>query len=112
MQTTRQNKVSRLLQKELADLFLKEAANWFNKEFITVTGVRVSPDLSFAKVHLSFFKSQDREEALKNVKEHKTDIRREIGFKVKNQLRIVPSFEFYIDDSLDYADRIEELLKK
>ena len=61
MQTTRQNKVSRLLQKELAEFFLKESASLFNKEFITVTGVRISPDLSFAKVYLSFFKSADSE---------------------------------------------------
>lgn len=112
MQTTRQNKVSRLLQKELAELFLKESGNWFNNEFITVTAVRVSPDLSFAKVYVSFFKIENREKSLKNIKVHSTDIRREIGFRVKNQLRIIPSFEYYIDDSLDYVERIEELLKK
>ena len=81
-------------------------------KLITVTVVRVSPDLSVAKVYLSIFPLKDDEEPLKDLQPYAGKIRYEIGQKIRNQLRAVPEFVFYIDDSLDYIDRIDNLLKE
>jgi ribosome-binding factor A len=112
VQSTRQNKVSRLLQKELADFFQRESFSRFNKEFITVTMVRISPDLSFARVYLSLFKSKDPNATLGLIKAQSAEIRKHIGLKIGKQVRIIPAFEFFIDDSLDYAEHIDQLLNK
>lgn len=112
MDSTRQLKVARLLQKELGELFQRESGNLFNRAFITVTTVRVSADLSVAKVYLSIMVEKDREPTLKLVKSLSKEIRKRIGDKIKQQVRIIPNFEFFIDDSLDYAMKIESLLKK
>ena len=79
---------------------------------VTVSAVRVSPDLSIAKGYLSIFPSEKAEEILKNINENARSIRYEIGTKVRYQLRVIPEFTFFIADSLDYIDRIDELLKK
>lgn len=112
METTRQQKISRLLQKELAEIFQQESRNLASGALITVTVVRISPDMSVAKVYLSFFPVKDTEKFLENVKENVKVIRGLLGQRVKEQLRIVPELVFYIDDSLDYADKIDRLLKK
>jgi ribosome-binding factor A len=112
MPTTRQNKVSRLLQKELAEIFQREARGLFGGAFITITQVQISPDLSVAKIYLSVLGVQDKKVFLEGIKKHTSEIRKHLGIRVKNQLRIVPELVFYIDDSLDYADRIEKLLKQ
>jgi ribosome-binding factor A len=112
MNSTRQNKVARLLQKELSELFQREARNLFGGALITVTIVRISPDLSEAKIYLSIFGVKNTEEILKLVKTNYKIIRSKLGEKVKNQLRIVPNLSFFIDDSLDYAEKIDQLLKQ
>lgn len=112
MDSTRQLKVARLLQKELATLFQKESRELAAGALITVTTVRISPDMSVAKVYLSIFPVKDANVFLANIKEHVKEIRGKLGAKVKAQLRIVPELVFYIDDSLDYADKIDKLLKK
>ncbi|MBK9479453.1 MAG: 30S ribosome-binding factor RbfA [Bacteroidetes bacterium] len=112
MDSTRQNKVSRLLQKELGEFFQRESGNLFNRAFITVTTVRISADLSVAKVYLSILIEKDREPTLKLIKSQSKEIRKRIGDRIKQQVRIIPNFEFFIDDSLDYAMKIESLLKK
>lgn len=112
MSSTRQNKVARLLQKELAEIFQREARGMFGGAFITVTGVKVSPDLGVAKVYLSFMAVKDKEALLAKIREQGKEIRKHLGLRIKHQLRIVPELIFYIDDSLDYAERIDELLKK
>lgn len=111
MATIRQNKVARLIQKELGEIFLRDGYGNVGGTMVTVTIVRMAPDLSFAKVYLSVFPSSKAEESLKHVKEKVSEIRGTLGNKVRNQLRIVPELAFYIDDSLDYAARINELLK-
>jgi ribosome-binding factor A len=110
--STRQNKVSRLIQKELGEIFRKESRNLFAGAFITVTGVRVSPDLSTAKVYLSFLAVKDKDALLKSIKDQAKDIRHRLTIVVGKQLRITPELIFYIDDSLDYVEKIEKLLKK
>ncbi|MDQ3191950.1 MAG: 30S ribosome-binding factor RbfA [Bacteroidota bacterium] len=112
METTRQKKVARLLQKELGEIFQRESKTMFGGAFITVTGVRISPDLSVAKVYLSLFVAKDRDVVMKFVKKQTKEIRTKLAERVKKQLRIVPNLDFHIDDSLDYAEKIDNLLKK
>jgi ribosome-binding factor A len=111
MESLRQQKVSKLLAKELAEIFRSEARSLFGGGFITVTTLRVSPDLSSAKVYLSIM-GKDKTVVFKLIEEQKSVIRKKLGVIVGKQLRIVPELSFFIDDSLDYAMKIEELLKK
>ena len=111
MESIRQSKVAKLIQKELAEIFRSEARNLFNGAFITVTVVRLSPDMGLAKVYLSIM-DKNKETILKNVTLHVKEIRYQLGNMVGKQLRVTPELVFYIDDSLDYAIKIEELLKK
>lgn len=111
MESTRQKKVSRLIQKELAELFIRKNNEIAPGKLVSVTIVRVSPDLSFAKVFLSIFPSQNQDEILNSIKVLASKIRFELGQKVRTQLRIVPEIAFFIDDSLDYIDKIDKLLK-
>ena len=111
MDSTRQKKISRLIQKELAEIFRSLGPEIIHGTMVTVTTVRISPDLSVARVYLSFFPSGDNEDKLGMVTEKKSRIRYELGLKVKNQLRVIPELAFFIDDSLDYIDKIDSLLK-
>jgi len=107
MYSKRQNKVSRLLQKELAVIFQKE---YSGRAFITVTVVRISPDLSYAKVYLSIMGGAGKEEMLNNIKTRKKEIRTKLAVLIKNQVRKIPDLGFFIDDSLDYEEHIDRLL--
>ena len=111
MESTRQLKVSRLIQKEVAGIFLQKGSEFAPGKMISITKVRISPDLSFAKIYLSIFPSTDNNHVLQVVQDHATKIRFDLGHKVKSQLRIVPDIAFFIDDSLDYIDKIDRLLK-
>lgn len=111
MQETRQARISRLLQKELAQIFEGQTRQ-MHGVLVSVTRVRVSPDLSICTAYLSIFPSEKAEELLKNIQTNDKAIRFDLGRRVRNQLRIIPELRFFIDDSLDYIDRIDELLKK
>ncbi|EFA45178.1 ribosome-binding factor A [Hallella bergensis DSM 17361] len=111
MQETRQNKVSRLLQKELAEIFQSQTRQ-MKGVLVSVTKVRISPDLSICTAYLSIFPSEKGSELLDNIKANEKTIRYELGKRVRNQLRIIPELRFFIDDSLDYSEHIDELLKK
>jgi ribosome-binding factor A len=110
MTTTRQQKVSRLLQKELGDYLQKNGSVFTGGKMVTVTVVRISPDLGVAKVYLSIFPGEGSQEALQSIKDRVGLIRSEMGKRLKNQLRHIPEFVVYLDDSLDYIDRIDNLL--
>lgn len=112
MDSVRQQKVNKLVQKELAEIFRSEARNLFGGAFITVTVVRVSPDLGVAKVYVSIMATKDKAAIFELIKEQVHPIRKRLGMAVGKQLRIVPELHFYLDDSLDYAMKIESLLKK
>jgi ribosome-binding factor A len=112
MESVRQQKVNKLLAKELAEIFRSQSRELFGGGFITVTSVRVSPDLSSAKVYVSIMGNKDRKEVFRLIEEHSHQIRKRLGMVVGRQLRIVPQLSFFIDDSLDYAMKIDELLKK
>jgi ribosome-binding factor A len=111
MDSNRQKKINKLLQKDLGEIFQKESPNLFLRSMITVTNVKVTPDLSIAKIYLSIF-GADAEKVIQLVRVHTSEIRKQLGLRVRNQLRIVPQLQFYIDDSLDYIENIENLLKK
>jgi ribosome-binding factor A len=111
MESTRQKKVSRLIQKEVADIFLKRGSELAHGKMVSVTKVRVSPDLSFARVYISIYPSAGQDDILKAIQDHSAKIRFEMGQKIRRQLRIVPEIAFFIDDSLDYIDNIDKLLK-
>jgi ribosome-binding factor A len=112
MDSTRQLKVSRLIQKELGDIFQRETRTLFGNALITVTQVRVSPDLSVAKVYVSLFNVPDTKILLKSIQEHTKEVRMKLSDRIRKQVRIIPNLVFFLDDSLDYAMRIDELLKK
>lgn len=112
METTRQNKISRLIQKDMADILQKEGKDLFHGIMVSVTNVRISPDLSIARVYLSIFPSEKGAVTLLEIKQHQSRIRGLLGLKVGKQLRIVPQLDFHIDDSLDYIDNIDRLLKE
>ncbi len=111
MQETRQNRISRLLQKELATIFQSQT-RMMHGVMVSVTRVRVSPDLSICTAYLSIFPSDKGEEMLKNIIANDKAIRYDLGQRVRNQLRVIPELRFFIDDSLDYIEHIDELLKK
>ena len=111
MQETRQNKIARLLQKELSVIF-QEQTRSLHGVMVSVTRVKVSPDLSICTAYLSIFPSEKAEELIQNITKNETQIRYELGTRVRYQLRIIPELRFFIDDSLDYIERIDELLKK
>lgn len=111
MESTRQKKVARLIQKELADIFIRKGNELAHGKLISITKVRVSPDLSFAKVFISIFPANKQEDVIKSIEEHNSRIRFDLGHKIRTQLRIVPELAFHIDDSLDYIDKIDKLLK-
>lgn len=110
METTRQNKIARLLQKELGEIFLLQTKA-MHGTLISVSVVRISPDMSVAKAYLSIFPSEKGEEMIKNINDNVKAIRFELGTRVRHQLRIIPELKFFIDDSLDYLEKIDSLLK-
>ncbi len=112
MESTRLSKVSRLIQKDLGEIFQRESRTLFGGAFITVTGVRVSADLGVAKVYLSLYMVKDKDATMKNIKDQASEVRKRLGLRVGKQMRVVPSLEFFLDDSIDHAMRIDELLKK
>jgi len=111
MESTRLKKIGRLLQKELGDIFLKQTKG-MPGALISVSAVRVSPDLGIAKVYLSIFPSEKGPEILKAIQANVKAVRFDLGQRVHLQLRKIPELSFYIDDSLDYIENIDNLLKK
>ncbi|MBQ9586721.1 MAG: ribosome-binding factor A [Bacteroidales bacterium] len=125
MDSTRQNKISRLIQQDLGDIFLKDMKPKIGNSLITVTKVRVTSDLSIARVYLSIFPvgtmpvtadtpagtKADTQLVINAILTHAGDIRRRLGLREGKQLRIIPELQFFLDDSLDYIENIERLLK-
>ena len=110
MEGTRLNKINRLLQKELGELFRKQTA-MTHGTLISVSTVHVSPDLSLAKVYISVFPSEKGAELLGAIEKNKKTLRYDLGQIVRTQLRRIPELAFYLDDSLDYVENIDKLLK-
>jgi ribosome-binding factor A len=111
MDTTRQHKVASMLQRELSGWFQRNARIFSTGALITVTKVNISPDLSIARVYLSLFNC-DANALLEDINHRSRFIRGKVGIDVGKQMRVVPEFHFYIDDSLDYIENLEKLLKQ
>lgn len=110
MEGKRQAKIARLIQKELSEIFRRQTAALGNV-LVSVSGVRVSPDLSIAKAYLSIFPPEKGPVILENIKKQTKTCRYELAQAVKDTLRKCPDLQFYLDDSLDYVENIDRLLE-
>ncbi len=111
MESTRQHKIARLIQKDLSDIFLRYARS-LGGTLISVSEVRVSPDLAIAHVYLSVFPQDKVADTMAAIDEHKGKIRGEMGALERHQLRIIPELNFHLDETIDRMERIDELLGK
>ena len=110
MESMRQQKIARLIQKDIGDIFSREGSHLSGGAMITVTKVNVTSDLSLARINLSIFAPAGKDGIIDVINSKKKEIRYKLGVKVRNQLRKVPDLEFFEDDSLDYIENIENLL--
>ncbi|MBQ0095082.1 MAG: 30S ribosome-binding factor RbfA [Bacteroidaceae bacterium] len=111
MDSTRQQKIARLIQKELSELILQQT-KLAKGLLITVSEVKVSSDLGIATAYLSVFPSEKGEETVKNINANVKQIRFDLGQRVRHQLRVIPELRFFLDTTIDYMAHIDELLKK
>lgn len=109
--TTRQQKFSRLIQKELSDIFQRDKRGILDNAFITIADVKVSPDLSVARIYLSMTLAKDKEKILEKINGSKKEIRKALGERIGKQVRIVPEIVFFIDEVEENASRIDEIIK-
>lgn len=111
MPSVRQEKIASLIQRELAQIFQRESIHLSTSVMVTVTVVRMSPDLSYARVYLSLLGADEPAEVIAQINKDKGYYRRLLGHAVGKVLRIVPDIQFYLDDSLEYSEQINDLLK-
>lgn len=111
MDSIRQNKVARLIQRDLSEMFQHECKEYAAGAMLSITTVRVSPDLSYAKIYVSIFPSELSDPVIKSLEDNNKNIRFILGRKIGKQMRIIPELRFFIDDSLDYIEKIDGLLK-
>lgn len=109
--SVRQQKFSRLIQKELSDIFQRDQRGILGNAFITIVDVRISPDLSVAKVYISMMLAPDKKAVLNKLDDHKKEIRKSLGARIRNQARIVPELAFFIDEVEEKAQRMDDLIK-
>lgn len=107
----RQEKVAELIRRDLSTLFQQKGSLWFHGMFITVTVVRMSPDLGLAKVYLSFMAVPDKHGALQQVKAEGWRVRKALADKIGKQVRVIPELNFYLDDSIDHYEAVDQALK-
>lgn len=112
MDSTRQNKISKQIQKDLSDIILPICRNIAPGKMLTITQVRISPDLSIARAYISVFPSDKSQEVVNTLNLHASKIRNELGQRIRHQVRIIPEVKFFLDDSLDYLENIDSLLNK
>lgn len=108
----RQKQVAAVLEKELNDIFQRLGLNMVHGGMVSIAGVKITPDLFETRIYLSFFKVPDAHDALKHIQESAWEIKKELTGRVRHQLRSMPQLTFYIDDTLDYVDKIENLFKE
>ncbi len=110
MESTRQKKLGRMIQKEMASIFQKESRKLFAGKMISVTVAHVSPDLGLAKIYLSIFPETDKQEFLELIKNKSKVLKNELAKRIRYQVKSIPELAFFIDDSLDYIEHIEDIL--
>ena len=112
MENTRQQKVAKQIQKDIAEIFQREGAHMVRGLLVTVTTVRISPDFGYAKIYVSVFPFEQHKALLATLEENNWFIRRQLGQRIRNQLKSVPELQFFLDDSLEYIEQIDEALKR
>lgn len=108
----RQKQVAAVLEKELNDIFQRLGLSMMNGGMISISAVKITPDLFDARIYLSFFKVNDTLAALKLIQERSWEIKKELTARVRHQLRSMPQLNFFIDDTLDYVDKMEKIFKE
>lgn len=109
--STRQLKFARLIQKEISDIFQRDKRGILDNAFITVAEVRMSPDLGVAKIYISMMLAKDKEAILEKINNRKGEIRKELGDKIRKQVRVIPELIFYLDEVEENAQRMDSLIK-
>jgi ribosome-binding factor A len=108
----RQKQVSAVLEKELNDIFQRLGLNMLQGGMVSISGVKITPDLFDARIYLSFFQIEDAHQALKTIQDRSWEIKKELTARVRHQFRSMPQLTFFIDDTLDYVDKMEKLFKE
>ena len=112
MESKRQQKFAGVIQEDLAAIFQREGMNYLPNTLVTITKVRVTPDLAIARIFLSFFNNGNIAQALHIIKSHASEIRYKLGARIKDQVRIVPQLEFFVDDTSEYVERMDKIFDK
>lgn len=112
MESKRQQKFSRLIQKELSEIFQRDAHSLLPNAMITITKVRATPDLGIVRIFLSFFNTPDTALAINTITAHNAEIRYNLGKRIKDQVRGVPQLEFFMDDTNEYVDKMDKIFKR
>lgn len=112
MESKRQQKFAGVIQEDLAAIFQREGINYLPNTLITITKVRVTPDLALARIFLSFFNNTNSQLALQTIKSHSSEIRYKLGARIKDQVRVIPQLEFFVDDTGDYVERMDKIFEK
>lgn len=112
MESKRQQKFAGVIQEDLAAIFQREGMSFLPNTLVTITKVRVTPDLALARVFLSFFNNTNTQAALQTIKLHASEIRYKLGARIKDQVRIIPQLEFFIDDTSEYVERMDKIFDK
>ncbi|WP_205945597.1 30S ribosome-binding factor RbfA [Pedobacter frigiditerrae] len=112
MESKRQQKFAGLLQEELAAIFQREGAAYLPNTLVTITKVRVSPDLAVAKVYLSFLNTNNTSLSLATVNSHSSEIRYKLGSRIRHQARVIPTLTFFVDDTNEYVEHMDKIFDK
>lgn len=112
MESKRQQKFAGVIQQDLAAIFQREGMNYLPNTLVTITKVRVTPDLAIARIFLSFFNGTDNAHALATIKLHASEIRYKLGARIKDQVRVIPQLEFFVDDTSEYVERMDKIFDK
>ncbi len=112
MESKRQQKFAGVIQKDLAAIFQREGMNYLPGTLITITKVRVTPDLAMARIFLSFFNNNNPDAAIKTIKSHASEMRYKLGARIKDQVRVIPQLDFFLDDTSEYVNRMEKIFNK
>jgi ribosome-binding factor A len=112
MESKRQQKFAGVIQEDLAAIFQREGMGFLPNTLVTITKVRVTPDLALARVFLSFFNNTNTQLALQTVKAHANEIRYKLGARIKDQVRVIPQLEFFVDDTSEYVERMDKIFDK
>jgi ribosome-binding factor A len=111
-ESKRQKQIAGVIQEEMNDIFLRMGLNMMDGGMVSISQVKITPDLLEARIYLSLFQLNNTDAALKKIEDRKGEIRRELGLRMKQQLRRIPELRFFKDDTLDHVFRMEELFKK